>query len=133
MKKHGLLASWCAVAVLLWWVAPGKAVAQSPPFEAAVVVADNQAGFESVLDYDADGKMDAVSVWFPTATSILVRGFRNDGTGRLLPDWSAAYSGFTNPPGSGPTAVLGVGDFNGDGRADFVLTLNQLVGYWISN
>jgi hypothetical protein len=132
MKKHGLLASACAVAAM---VLGGSAPAQSfsPPFEAAAVVADNQTRFESVLDYDGDGKMDAVSVWFPTSTSILVKGFRNDGAGRLVPDWSVTHSGFVNFPSSPPHATLGVGDFNTDGRADFVLTLNQLVGYWYSN
>ena len=43
------------------------------------------------------------------------------------------FSDFANFPGMPPKAILGVGDFNSDGRADFVLTLNQLVGYWFSN
>jgi FG-GAP-like repeat len=106
----------------------------SVPFEAAVVVADNQARFEALLDYDGDGRMDAVSVWFPSSLAVTVRGYRNDGAGQLLLDWSVTHTGIMNPPNVFvPTAVLGVGDFDSDGVDDFVLTLNEYVGYWISN
>ena len=134
MDKSRSPSSWVARVVLLGVCAVSAARAQnfSPPFEAAWVVADNQTRFEGVLDYDGDGKMDAVSVWFPSNTSIRVRGYRNDGAGQLVPDWDVTYPGVNPISLAGPKAVLGTGDFNGDGLTDFALTLNDYLGYWIS-
>jgi hypothetical protein len=42
----------------------------------------------ATLRYDADSFVDCVSVWFPSDTSILVRGFRGAGAGHFALDWS---------------------------------------------
>ena len=95
MDKSRSASSWVARVVLLGACAVSAVHAQnfSPPFEASYVVGDIQTRFEGVLDYTGDGKMDAVSVLFPSYTSLRVRGYRNDGTGQLVPDWDITYSG----------------------------------------
>jgi FG-GAP-like repeat len=127
-------ASWVAGVVLLAVCAVSTVSAQNfaPPFEAACVVADSQTRFEGVLDYDGDGRMDAVSVLFPSTTTLRVRGYLNDGAGQLVPDWDITYPGVNPITLAGPKAVLATGDFNGDGLDDFALSLNYLLGYWIS-
>ena len=106
---HSRSSIWVARVVLLGVCAVSTVSAQnfSPPFEAACVVADNQTRFEGVLDYDGDGRMDAVSVLFPSTTTLRVRGYRNDGAGQLVPDWGITYPGVNPITLAGPKAVLG--------------------------
>ena len=49
-----------------------------------------------------------------------------------MPDWDITYPGVNPITLAGPKAVLATGDFNGDGLDDFALSLNYLLGYWIS-
>ena len=105
----------------------------SPPFDAAVIVGGTQAHFRGALDYDGDGATDLMSAWFESpASAVHVKGFRNVG-GNFVQDWSTTIGGLAYVPNVEPKAAVATGDFNGDGRDDFVFSINQTFGYWLSN
>jgi hypothetical protein len=93
-------------------------------FDAPVVVGDDYMRFMNVLDFDGDGWKDALSVWYHigNVTSVDVRGFRNDQTGRLVHVWTVGQglNGVTVPLSQVDTAT---GDMNLDGQEDFVLSV----------
>jgi hypothetical protein len=104
----------------------------APTFQASVVEADADAAFRCLLDYDGDGRVDAVSALQRQTSgvfTVVLRGYRNDGTGRLVADWS-----LTLPTIYAATAApIRRLDLDGDGRDDFVFALRDAVGGWLSN
>jgi FG-GAP-like repeat len=123
---------WLFVTAILVAIAP----AQSPNllFDVPIVVGDAQTRLRATLDYDADGFVDFVSVWFTSPTTVVVKGFRGDGAGNLIPDWSITLPGIVPVVANNlPAAPIATGDFDGDGRTDFVLAIDRFVGYWLSN
>jgi FG-GAP-like repeat len=103
-------------------------------FDAPVVVGDDYMRFMNVLDFDGDGWKDALSVWYHigNVTSVDVRGFRNDQTGRLVHVWTVGQglNGVTVPLSQVDTAT---GDMNLDGQEDFVLSVLGTIYVYLSN
>ena len=81
MKPHPV--RWLLALLFSTW---SVTLGQSPTllFDAPVVIGDSQTRFRAALHYDSDAFADLVSVWFPTDSSILVRGYRGDGAGNFF-------------------------------------------------
>ncbi len=121
--------------VLLVPVAPSQE--ELAFYDAPVVVLSGTRKFDELLDLDDDGSMDAIGWWHSYSWGkVDVVGYRNDGAGTLNSVWvfQLGYSG----PYYQLEVKTEVGDFNGDGRDDFVIALNEDVrlysasqGWWL--
>jgi FG-GAP-like repeat len=92
--------------------------------------------FRMAPDLNGDGDKDAVGLWFQGSGTMRVAGWHNDGSGLLTPGWSLTLpTGLTPPqPFASPVEVhVAVGDLNGDGAEDFAFSLDNFVGWWLSN
>lgn len=80
--------------------------------------------FDRLLDIDGDNRMDAVgmSVWDDYDHTYL-RIYQNDGAGKLSSIWSTIVT----RPGVADAQPLAVGDFSGDGRADFAVGIGNAI------
>ncbi len=123
-----------ARAAVLALLAAAAGAQQSPPFEAAVIVADDTQRFEAVLDLSGDGFADALS-WYWTDEiaydGALVTGWLNDGQGALAPAWSFTVPVTAAKPYS--LACTATGDLDGDARDDFAVAFGAAVHLWSAN
>ena len=106
-------------------------------FTAPVFIGTGLDSFRLAFDMNGDGDQDALSVWFQGFGGMTVSGWRNDGSGKLVPGWTTNSLPlvFNPPPNLGTIipAHFAKGDFNADGSDDFVFALEKQVGWWISN
>ncbi|HEX6883525.1 MAG TPA: VCBS repeat-containing protein [Planctomycetota bacterium] len=82
-----------------------------------------------VVDLDADGYMDAVSWWWANlsyASSVRLKGWRNDGTGKLVQAWTTTVEVSTDSPAANSSHLrLLPCELDGDGRTDFCLVFTS--------
>lgn len=97
-------------------------------FEAPDVVADQTHRFEALADLDGDNDLDIISVWKLTSTSVKVAGWINGGATGLTEGWE--YT--TTVPDPNATIRVLPGDFNGDGRDDFVFAVGPIIAFRLS-
>jgi hypothetical protein len=76
-----------AVLMLFPFAASGLAQESAAPFDAPLVT--HSARYGLLADFDQDGFEDAVSWWWSTPyyDQVILRGYRNDGTGKLVWTW----------------------------------------------
>jgi hypothetical protein len=101
-------------------------------FDAPLVVVDGKHRFERTLDLDGDGVQDAFG-WFVIDnyySKFVLRGYRNDGTGRLVESWSQTVNQQVTDE---EVSMSAVADFDGDGRDDFAFTVGDMVRVYRSN
>ena len=124
--------SFTAALVAILAVMGGYAHGQqsSAVLDLPVVVAPQSTDFRALVDLDGDGRKEAVSINFPSASAITVAGWQ---FGNAAPSvgWQVTYN--TIAPGTPLTTSIVAGDFNGDGREDFALSVANYIGWWLSN
>ena len=100
-------------------------------FDAPLVAFDEWTGIRKLADLDGDGRVEALGWWFTTnySDTIYASTYRQDAAGT----WSLAWRE-TMALGAGTLRdpVLDVGNFDGDARADWVISLKQQVRVYAS-
>ena len=123
--------------VAMAFVCAGSSAQEAAQFiPAPVVIGTDVDCFRIAPDLNGDGDRDAVGIWFAGPGSMRVAGWRNDGSGVFTPGWSVTAPLAFNPPLGITTQIeahVAVGDLNGDGAEDFAFSLDNQVGWWISN
>ncbi len=110
---------------------PAAAPAQqsAAPLDAPLVTLDQRGRYGVVLDFDNDGWMDAVSWWWQSGyiTHVTLKGWRNDGTGKLVEIWSMnvnVNNGTSSPPSSGASLRMFTCNLDSDGFTDFYFVID---------
>jgi len=116
-----------AAPLLTVFATPGPAQQSAAPFDAPLVTLFSLDRYGLLVDLDQDGFMDAVSWWWsgPSLTSVRLRGWRNDGTGKLVLAWSTVVS--LGELGAGTFRILPC-NLDSDGSTDFYLVFSALRG-----
>ena len=83
-----------AVLILSLFAAPVRAQERAALLDAPLVTLSAFDRYGLMVDLDHDGFQDSVSWWWtgPSATSVRLRAWRNDGTGKLVYVWSSEVS-----------------------------------------
>ena len=100
--------------------------------DAGLVVGDHRDRFEAVLDLDGDGFMDAFDWWYTDNgyDEIFLSGWLNDGTGRLVEQWTINVAVGDN---FGDVESATTGDLNHDGKGDMVLAFKSGIQIWLGD
>jgi FG-GAP-like repeat len=124
--RSALVFSWCVAGMT-------AGAQQSGQFLRApmLTVSSSTQRMNALLDFDADGWMDAVGTFCKTSEKAGITLFRNDGTGKLNTSWHGEWTQYANNT-TNPFPVV-TGDLNNDGRGDFVTALRDEIRVYLSN
>lgn len=129
-SETGSRCSWFVPLVLLLPMRFVAAQESAAIFEAPVIVVPNQqARMNALLDIDGDGFVDSVGMFFQQQDVLGVFTFLNDGSGRML----SHETRLLPIPVLGPAATIAVADFSGDGLPDWVIAASTDIFPFISN
>lgn len=100
--------------------------------DSGLVVGDHRDRFEATLDLDGDGFMDAFDWWYTDNEydEIFLSGWLNDGTGKLVEQWTIEVAVGDN---YGDLEQAAAGDLNHDGKGDMVLAFKSGIQIWLGD
>jgi len=128
------ISRFASLLVLLPSTAPVLAQESLAHVDAPVVTLSDQERFETLIDIENDGDMDAIGAWWidDSFRQLRFSTYINDGSGRLAFGYNIGNP-WVDQDTSSPQHALAVGDLNGDGQDDFLYAASSQVNYSLSN
>jgi hypothetical protein len=111
---------------------PAGAQGVRPDFDAPQIIAGPYNRITNILDLDGDTWTDAVGIWWGiNAGEIVITGWTNDQTGRLVKAWDVPMN--VGSQYVQQTYAPATGDFDADGDEDFIFIVGDDVLVFLSN